>query len=754
MLDKLRMGFDVAAAMGMRWVFYRLWYILQKKTGYLRWRTPAQSWQQVPLSRALQSYIPDEPRAYVSWRNGQSPSFFFESETEVASTLRARFVPNAAEADCVIAGRWRYFGGPVFSVGRFPDWHRNPMTGQRVPFNRHWSELGDFDYGDIKLVWEASRFTFVYPLIRTYVSTGDERYAQIFWELVEHWAHYNSPNLGPNWMSGQELAFRLMAWCFALYGFRNSPLSTPERIVNLVAMVAVHAERIHRTLGYARSQKNNHSLSEATALLTVGFVFPELSKARSWEDVGRTILEDEVRRQIYDDGSYVQHSVYYHRVMLQVLLWALRITEIHRRPLSPVLKERFRRATAFLDALTDERTGYVPNLGSNDGTLVLPLNDCEYNDFRPVVQACHYALNRRPRYGPGPWDEDVLWLFGPTAIQTATQLTGEVRTEAQSASISSAPTASSPEVFPVGGTYTFGNHAKRAFFRCVDYRDRPAQADQLHLDLWWKGINLACDAGTFLYNGPPPWSNLLAQTFVHNTVTVNAEDQMSRVGPFLWANWARGRVRHRSHSPDRRLEFVEGEHDGYRAMNVVHRRAVLALRCEGWVIVDDVLGPDSQGARLHWLLADTPFDYDASVGEVRLRVGGDRLLARVWASCPGNMSLVRGGVLLCGTDPMAEVRGWSSKTYAEKEAALSLALDLRGRLPIRFITYIGVEVAKTAAWESRSLVLQFPSGKLSVHLSEPGASPIFTAQHTSYDVNLTTKHSPCPLYARYWGRRA
>jgi heparinase II/III-like protein len=684
-----------------------------------------QSWKEVPLSIWLRSDVPIEPRAYVIWRDTQALSFFFNSTSDIASALRTRFSPPVSEAESAVAGHWRYFSGPVFSVGPNPDWHRNPMTGQKVPSSRHWSELGDFDYGDIKLVWEASRFSFVYPLLRAYVFTGDERYAQTFWQLLEHWAQHNPPNTGPNWMSGQELAFRVMTWCFALYGFRNSPLSSPERVANLVAMIAVHSQRIQNTLDYARSQKNNHALSEAVALLTVGFLFPELRQAQRWESLGRRVLEAEVRRQIYDDGSYLQHSIYYHRLMLQVLVWAVRLAEIHGRPLSTELTERFRRATFFLDALTDEQTGRAPNLGSNDGTLVLPLNECGYEDFRPVIQACQYALSCQRRYGPGSWDEDLLWLFGPAVIESATALSCASRTDLGPYSFLRESPLPSRHEFPIAGTYVLGENPKRAFFRCVDYHDRPGQADQLHLDLWWNGVNLACDAGTFLYNGPSPWLNLLARTFVHNTVTIDGRDQMNRVGPFLWLDWARGRVRHNSRALGGQLEFLEAEHDGYRAVNVLHRRAVLRLGCEGWLVVDDVLGPGAHRARLHWLLADLPFLYDSSAGEVQFHVGDGRLLTRTWASSPGDMSLVRGGALLGGTDPEAEVRGWKSRTYAEREFALSLAFDVYGKLPIRFITYMGVEPAKTEVWDLRSVVCQLSSGKLAVQFAEPGESPIF-----------------------------
>ena len=83
-----------------------------------------------------------------------------------------------------------------------------------------------------------------------------------------------------------------------------------------------------------------------------------------------------------------------------------------------------------------------------------------------------------------------------------------------------------------------------ALIRAGRYTRRPFQADQLHVDLWWQGINLARDAGTYLYNGPPPWNNGLAGTAVHNTVTVDHHDQMRRAGRFLWVDWAQasGRV--------------------------------------------------------------------------------------------------------------------------------------------------------------------------------------------------------------------
>ena len=168
-----------------------------------------------------------------------------------------------ATAGDVAAGRLRYFEHTVASTGFPPNWHANPFTGQAAPSDRHWSEITDFDAGDIKVIWEPSRFGFAYALVRAYWRSGDEQYAEVFWRLVEDWREHNPPNRGPNWKCGQEISLRVMAWCFGLYGLLDSPATTAERVAMLGQMIAVSGERIAANFDYALSQRNNHGISEA-----------------------------------------------------------------------------------------------------------------------------------------------------------------------------------------------------------------------------------------------------------------------------------------------------------------------------------------------------------------------------------------------------------------------------------------------------------------------------------------------------------
>lgn len=71
-------------------------------------------------------------------------------------------------------------------------------------------------------------------LVRAYAGTQDDRYAEVFWAALEDWARHNPPNTGVNWASGQEAAFRVMAWCFCLFAFLDSPSSTADRVYRLL----------------------------------------------------------------------------------------------------------------------------------------------------------------------------------------------------------------------------------------------------------------------------------------------------------------------------------------------------------------------------------------------------------------------------------------------------------------------------------------------------------------------------------------
>jgi hypothetical protein len=581
------------------------------------------------------------------------------------------------EADEIAARQVRLFGGPPQPLDLRPP---GPLP--------HWStyEKGRLaaPRGDIKWLWEAGRFGWAYTLGRAYRLCTDERYAQAFWSHAEDFWQANPPYRGPHWLSAQEAALRLMALVFAGQVFAGSPHSTAERVTRLAGSIAEHAARIPPTLAYARAQNNNHLLSEAAGLYTAGRALPDHPQARNWRSMGWKWFHAGLQSQIDSQGAYVQNSANYQRLMLQLALWIQRLAA--QDPQDPMPGESLQRlasATGWLLALLDPHSGTVPNLGPNDGAHILPLSSCPFEDYRPTLQAAGQAfLGNRPLKS-GAWDELALWLVLAVAPERP-----------------AAPThrraGSPPHVLRHPDLPSW------AYLRAERFSGRPGHADQLHLDLWWRGQNLARDAGTYLYNAPPPWDNSLASTAVHNTLTINNRDQMTRAGRFLFVDRVQAEV---TENGDDRLT---ARHDGYQRMGWVHQRTLQATP-QGWQVTDRILPARPGGrsgetvqARLHWLLPDWPWEVQgaclrllSSAGWVELEItaeirgestAGSRPEPAA-ATDPPQVQLVRAGELIYGSGEISPTWGWFSPTYGYKYPALSLGVRLLGPAPLAFTSH-------------------------------------------------------------------
>lgn len=657
-MNRIALAGQLLRFFGPGWLVYRAWYALQRRSGWLRRQTPSFEWTTRPLATWLSDPSLADPSRYFDYRRSSAPAFFFRPDQQ--AVFRDHFggwdqVSDRTPTDLAGAlqrGEFTYFSHTQAAAGLPPDWHVNPFTGQRAPSDRHWSQIADFGFGDIKLIWEVNRFGFTYALVRAYWRTGDERYAEVFWQLVADWRAHNLPYRGPNWMCGQETTFRVMAWCFGLWGFLDARATTPERVCALAQAVAASGERIAGNFAYALSQRNNHGISEALGLWTIGTLFPEFIASAHWRQQGQTALEQQARQLIYDDGSFAQHSVNYHRLMLHDYVWVLRLAELNHLAFSDTVLERFQRASEWLYRLQDDRSGRLPNYGQNDGALILPLTNADYQDFRPVLQGARYLVGRTRTFPAGPWDEELLWLFGPEAL-----------TAPRHAPCREDFTA------PAGGYYTLRSADGYVFTRCAEFRHRPAQADILHVDVWWQGHNIALDAGTYSYHAPAPWDNALAGTACHNTVTVDHLDQMSRAGKFLWLPWLHGQVRLVGH--DRRLAYWEGEHDGYARLKppVVHRRGIVRLPDEVWLVLDWLQSAGPHAYRLHWLLPDAAHEWNG-VDQITLH-----LPEADYAIHVGLTGGARSASLQRAAD--GSVRGWQSPYYFAREPAVSLEVATR-----------------------------------------------------------------------------
>src|SRR6266404_2145000 len=679
-MGKLGTLLQIGRTFGMRDGLLRLEYELQRGSGLMSRRMGSvRGWESWDLKHIAQKASPEDLLSIR--RRGGRPFFFSDSRSlapELKKTLGAQGEETViAEADRILEGNLPFFGRLSFDCGFPPKWFQNPATGQRVSPDRPWTQMrfASDDYGDLKFILEPSRFLFVYPLARAYAISGDERFPKAFWSAIEDWAGNSPPMSGPLWICGQESSLRILAWSFDLYAFLHSAATTPQRIALLLSMIAAHAWRTMQTVGYARSQRSNHLFSEAVGLWTAGTLYPELRDAAAWQQRGAQLLREAVLDQITPEGAYLQDSFNYQRMVFQQLLWTLRLSDIQKIQLNPEISTRMIAAFDFIGQFVDPESGHAPNHGSNDGSNILPLAACDYGDFRPLLRIGSCVLDLPTALHPGPWDEAALWLCGKFERTTEREPAYTVSSSA--------------------GYHRLGTKNSWALVRAGRYTRRPFQADQLHVDLWCRGLNLARDAGTYLYNGDPPWTNGMAGTAVHNTVMVDRQDQMRRAGRFLWLDWAQASGRSFSTAlptPGAAApNCFEGEHDGYRRLGVTHRRMVQCIAEDSWVIVDDLLGAGEHELRLHWLLPDLPFEMiAASSFRAVLAAETTRFGWNIFSSAPGEAAMIRGGKSLAGNTMGGdeELFGWESPTYGELCPAISVVYRVHAPLPVRIVTAI------------------------------------------------------------------
>jgi hypothetical protein len=419
--------------------------------------------------------------------------------------------------------QWRsqhsYFGWCHVASNSMPDWHSNVLTGISVKNSLlSWWEIPDFDaqLGDIKTVWEASRFDWVIAFAQQAVS-GDEAGLVKLNTWLADWVDKNPTYNGVNWKCGQEASIRVMHLALVSVLLNQSKNTTPA----LLSLIKAHLKRISPTVMYAVAQDNNHGTSEAAALY-IGGTWLTLNGDKDgvkWQKQGLKWLENRANKLIENDGSFSQYSVTYHRVMLDTYS----LVEVWRQkhkfsPFSERLYNKLKAATHWLYYFTDTQTGDAPNLGANDGARLIPLTGTDYRDFRPSVQLASTLFLKKAAYSDtGEFNTPLQWLGLELPQQKVENKTSKDFTD--------------------GGYAYLVTTGATVFLNYPKFKFRPSQCDALHIDFWLNGKNILRDGGTFSYNAGQKYIDYYGGVKSHNTVEFDSHDQMPRLSRFLLGDW-------------------------------------------------------------------------------------------------------------------------------------------------------------------------------------------------------------------------
>lgn len=502
------------------------------------------------------------------------------------------------QAENARTGKIKAFSSILYDYGYPVNWHYSPLTKVTSSRMTKWYRLPDFDpeRGDVKVIWEASRFSHFVLFARAFLLTSDQQYYQAFSDQLANWLDENRYSLGVNYKCGQEASLRMINALLATSAFRAKGLLTLKDEKNLLDLVKYSYQKVLSNFFYAyRCINNNHTISELAGMMIGAWCCEDDKNLRR----SLRLLGKVVARQFFEDGGYIQYSFNYQRVAMQVMACVFRFGELAGVQLPDVCHQRLSASAKLMYQCQDDH-GDLPNYGSNDGALFFPLTSCAYRDYRPIVGLILAQTGSGSPYKEGPWEEELLWL---APVQRG------LKSELARISVS----------FKQAGLHVLRNKETMAMLPLNHFRSRPAHMDQLHLDLWFMGQNVLCDLGTYSY--ADALGQKLTMTGAHNTAKIAGQEQMCKHGPFFLYNWSK--IRH--------ISFTNTVFDGtIQSRNgYTHRRKVEDNGAE--IVITDEVTSNQKECVYHFY---TPYPADLQGQSLVIQLSGAWQCRMVFSHAP------------------------------------------------------------------------------------------------------------------------
>lgn len=560
--------------MGYRYVIFRISYLIKTKMG---WQKKA-----FPTNPDLKKYI-----SLKNWKDNLQPFFFYGKKIKGMKKQPSEDLKINLED--LKKGVYTFFNNTKVDIGADYDWLTNPSTNYKYQINKHWSEIQDLssDAGDIKYVWEKARFSFLYDVIR-YDYHFEEDQSKFVFDQIEDFIYKNPINQGPNYKCSQEISLRVLNWTFALYYYKDSKYLKVALFDKIMHAIYWQIHHVYHNIHFSRiSVRNNHVITETLLLYLSDKLFPFLPNVKEWSRKGKAWFEQEIEYQIYADGTFLQFSMNYHRVVIQLLTWAIQLAKLNNEKFKDIVYERAEKSLRFLDVCSDTLSGKLPNYGSNDGALFFKLTSDDYRVYRSQLDDLRAVLKGTTNFN----SKSPLWY----GIQ---------------------PKNNNPEKifelneFKNSGYYIIQDGNTKTFIRCGGYKDRPYQSDNLHLDIWVDGKNILRDNGSYKYNTDKQFLDYFNGCEGHNTVSVSGENQMQKGERFIWYYWV---IDAKANLTELQDKFIfNGKIKGFKHLHsdISHQRIVTKVKgLNEWIVKDILSGVKNKTSFQYWHFSNEIHDH-------------------------------------------------------------------------------------------------------------------------------------------------
>jgi hypothetical protein len=386
---------------------------------------------------------------------------------------------------------------------------------------------------------------------------------------------------------------------------------------------------------------NTHLLGEAVALHALGVLFPAFPHAAQWTSLGASLVREQMRAQVRDDGSHFEQSTYYQ-------IYAVDFFLLHD-VLAPQPEQFRRKLGAMAEYLRALHTPAltIPFLGDDDGGRLFHPYGPRNRFGAATLAACAVRLGRPDLRLPGDpsGPEAAWWLPDPAApaMRSDGAASSRLFRKAGIAVLS----AGDSRIVVDAGPFGAGNAGH-------------SHSDTLSVVAFGAGRELLIDPGTYSYTDRV-WRDRFRGSAAHNTVRLDSRDQAVPAGPFSWRDPPEVEIL--AWEPGERSDSLDAacRYGGFR-----HCRRFRFHKPDRLWILDELEGPPGQhDVEQFWHLGLAATE--SAPGAFLL---GDA--ATLWLPPGTPAALSEGGET-----------GWRSSASGERHPMPVLRVHVRSSLPLR-----------------------------------------------------------------------
>ncbi|MDP3148848.1 MAG: heparinase II/III-family protein [Ignavibacteria bacterium] len=453
------------------------------------------------------------------------PFQIFAKDGEIDSIKK--FVEGQKEAENIVNNaqnillqRFNFFGLEEKELGEKINWHFDYLSSFAFPEKPYWNiNVEEFQKGvDVQSAWELGRMHQLTQLGTAYLLTNDEKYSEKYFSFLEEFTSSTKNYSGVQWANPSEAAIRLINIIFGSGFFLESPLLNEHQFQRIQESVLLHTLFLEHTIEDSEVRDHRYVLVHLGLLCASMFIQNKAYAERLFH-FSASHFEQEIRRQVFDDGVSFEQSVQLHPFNTELFLLAKYFLERKGKNVSNEFNRRLHEM--FVALIQYKRTAnqsgedvVLPNIGDAFTSSILDFSSGDQSKYIDQLLSIGSYLfsDEKLKLPEISGTKYLLFLFGTEAAKSFQSMKSHAE-------------RSSSFGLTKGGHYFFRTKETDMFIRASGIgksgSGAPGHNDTFTFELLYKNKLFFVDPGTYSFYADKDLRNKLRSVFSHNTFSID-----------------------------------------------------------------------------------------------------------------------------------------------------------------------------------------------------------------------------------------